>query len=76
MSIPVLPQRSRIFKIIDRERPASVRLSELPCRYCGSEISDRFYLSKRSNIGTKHYHIDCARRAGFEIATEEQAILA
>jgi len=76
MSIPTLPQRSRIFKIIDRARPATVRLQDLPCWFCGLEISDRFYLSRRSNIGTKHYHIECARKVGFEIISLEERVAA
>ncbi|HKW03716.1 MAG TPA: hypothetical protein VJN71_00330 [Nitrososphaerales archaeon] len=66
-AIPRVPQRSRIFKIIDRERRSTVRLGNLPCWFCGLEIMDRFYLSRRSNASTKHYHIDCARRAGFDV---------
>ena len=67
VKVPFLIDASSTKKIIDRSSPNMTRRLDVPCAFCGESISERFLFSKTSSHGTKHYHIGCALRAGFEI---------
>ncbi|MHB8567180.1 MAG: hypothetical protein ACYC7D_11680 [Nitrososphaerales archaeon] len=64
---PILVGESSTKKIIDRKSPSMTRRLDIPCALCSLKIDDRFLFSKTSSHGTKHYHIDCAIKVGFQI---------